>query len=369
MDTKFGTVTQEVVQLPRKWGDQHMIVREATWEDKSAWDSFVDGEGGSFSLYFDWKHVYEVGGNQFIPLLIETAPFQLVGILPMVREDRLLYSTIDSGRGGGAQGFLLKKGLSDDEKSEATSRLLEYVDTHYSHRCSSFRLSEAPVSPGDVSDEPTPALIKCGFRFRYNRETGLPCNFILPLEQPFEETVWKRWPRRHRETLRQTARSGVAVIQDPEFKYVEELVVMMSDNDKRHGAEPLTRDEVMARLEVFRGKTRLFVALRCGQPQAMLLCHYTQSTCYLARVGCLDKDTDNANKLCWKAAIEDACNAGLKFADFGYTHTESLAFFKARYGGTRVPVRTYEKRYSALRTVMEKAPALVTMAWRNRGHV
>lgn len=101
-----------------------MIVREATWEDKSAWDSFVDGEGGSFSLCSDWKHVYQVGGTQFTPLLIETAPFQLVGILPIVREDPLLYSTLDSDRGG-VQGFLLKKGLSDDEKSEATSRLME----------------------------------------------------------------------------------------------------------------------------------------------------------------------------------------------------------------------------------------------------
>ncbi len=145
-----------------------MRVREATLEDKSTWDSFVDGEGGSFSLYFDWKHVYEVRGGQFIPLLVETAPSQLVGILPIVKEDHLLYSTIDSGRGGGAQGFLLKRELPDSERSEATSRLLEHVDTHYSRRCSSFKLAEAPTSVGKLSDEPTAALVNRGFRFRYN---------------------------------------------------------------------------------------------------------------------------------------------------------------------------------------------------------
>jgi len=121
-------------------------------------------------------------------------------------------------------------------------------------------------------------------------------------------------------------------------------------------------------MNVFRDKIKLFVALRDGQPIATLLCHYTPSTCYLARVGSHEKDTGNAYRLCWKAAIEDACNAGLRFADFGYTDTEGLAFFKERYRGTRVPIRVYKKRYSILRTMVQAAPALVTMAWRNKSH-
>ncbi len=340
-----------------------MRVREASAEDRAAWDSFVDSEGGAFSLYYDWKKVYEAGGHHLTPLLAETASSQIAGILPVVREDRPLYSIIDCGRGGGAQGFRLASQLSDAQRDEATARLLEYVDGHCSHRCSVFRLAEASTSAGDLSEEPTAAIIKSGFRFRYNRSTHLPCNFILPLRQPFQETVWKTWPRRHREVLRQTARSGVAVIDDREFTYAEDLVPMMASNDARHGARPLNRAEVMARLDVFRDKTKLFVALREGQPLAMLLCHYTPSTCYLARVGCYQKDTENANKLCWKTAIEDACNAGYQFADFGLTHTESLAFFKARYAGTRVPVRTYEKTYSIPRTIMEKAPDLFKEVW------
>jgi hypothetical protein len=86
-------------------------------------------------------------------------------------------------------------------------------------------------------------------------------------------------------------------------------------------------------------------------------------------VGSREKDTNNANKLCWKAAIEDACNEGLRFADFGYTDTASLAFFKERFRGTRVPVRVYAKRYSILGTVMEKAPLLVNTAWHDKGYV
>lgn len=346
-----------------------MIVREASFEDKSVWDSFVDDEGGAFSLYSDWKDVHEAGGGQFIPLLVETAPSHLIAILPMVKENHLLYSTLDSGRGGGAEGLLLKRGLSDKERTETMSRLFEYVDIHYSRRCSAFRLAEGVPAVGKLSEEPTAALIHSGFRFRYDRTTGLPCSYLLQLRQPFEETIWREWPRRHREALRQAARSGVVVVQDLDLKYAEDLVVMLSENDKRHGLRPLTRDEVMARLRVFRGRTKLFVALRDGRPVAALLCHYTPSTCYLARVGSYTKDTDNANKLCWKAAIEDACNSGLRYADFGYTDTESLAFFKERFRGTRVPVRFYEKRYSIIRTIMEQATGLVSKAWHDRSYI
>ncbi len=346
-----------------------MRIREATVEDRAAWDSFVDAEGGSFSLYFDWKYVHEVEGSQFIPLLVETAPSQLAGILPVVRENHLLYSTLDSGRGGGAQGLLLKKEFSDGERSEAITRLLEYVDSHCSRRCSSFKLAESPRPLDELSEEPTAALVNVGFRFRYNRATHLPCNFILPLGQPFEETVWRKWPRRHRQHITNAAKGGVVVVEDRELKYAEDFVLMANETIMRHGLRPLTRDDLMSRLEVFREKTKLFVALLDGQPVVTLLCHYTPSTCYMARVGTHEKDTNYANRLCYKVVIEDACSAGFRFADFGYTDTESLAFFKDRFRGTRVPVRVYDKRYSVIRTMLEKGPALASKAWQSESRI
>lgn len=346
-----------------------MIVREATAEDRATWDSFVDAEGGSFSLYFDWKYVHEVEGSQFIPLLVETAPSQLAGILPIVRENHTLYSTLDSGRGGGAQGLLLKKELSDAERGEPISMLLDYVRAHCARRCSSFKLAEAPGSLDELSEEPTAALINSGFRFRYNRATHLPCNFVLPLGQPFEEAVWRKWPRRHRQHISNVAKGGVVVVEDRDLKYAGDFVMMANETITRHGLRPLTRGGLMARLEVFREKTKLFVALLDGRPVVTLLCHYTPSTCYMARVGTHEKDTNYANRLCYKVVIEDACNAGFKYADFGYTDTESLAFFKERFRGIRVPVRVYDKRYSVLRTIMERAPALVSKAWHSKSQL
>src|SRR5512137_2684399 len=118
-------------QVSLSEGCQQVRIREATSDDRSAWDSFVDTEGGGFCHYFDRKCVYEAGRNQFIPLLIETTSSHLVGILPIVKKVRQLYSNLDSGGGGGAEGFLLKRELSDSERYAAISALSEYVDTHY----------------------------------------------------------------------------------------------------------------------------------------------------------------------------------------------------------------------------------------------
>jgi len=347
-----------------------MRVREATLEDRPAWDAFVDGEGGGFCLYFDWKYVHEAAGLRFIPLLAETAPSRLAGILPMVKEDHRLYCTLDAGRaGGGAQGFLLKRGLSDAERDEATSSLLQHVEAHYSRRCSSFKLAEAPLAADDPSEEPTPGLVNNGFGFTYDRGARLPCCFVLPLCQPFEEKVWKGWSRKLKQEIYKAARSGVVVVDDREFRHAEDFVVMLSENVRRHGVRPPSRQEMMLEMEVFREKSKLFVALLDGKPVVTLLCHYTPSTCYLVRVGSHEKDTNSANRLCYKAAIEDACNSGFRFANLGYTPTESLAFFKERFKGIRVPVRVYEKRYSILGTIMEKGPVRISRVWHNRGHV
>ncbi|MBN2099415.1 MAG: GNAT family N-acetyltransferase [Dehalococcoidia bacterium] len=353
-----------------------MRVREATPADKAAWDAFVDSESGGFCLYFGWKYVHEAAGNEFIPLLIDTASSQLVGVLSIVRQSGLLYSTLDSGSGGGAQGLLLRSDLTDNERHGATTALLEYVDSHYSRRCSSFRLACAPPKAGTLAEGPAAALVDSGFHCRYDSKTGLPCDYVLTLKLPFQENIWKGWSDNFRRAIKKAAKSGVVVLWDQELKYAEDFVVMLSENEKRRGARPPNRDEIMVRLDVFRDRTKLFVALLDDKPIVTLLCHYTPTTCYLARVGSYEKDTDNANKLCWKTAIEDACNTGYRYADLGYTDTESLAFFKERFKGTRVPVRIYEKRYSLARTIMEKTPVLVRSVchdrkylWRNRRRI
>jgi hypothetical protein len=346
-----------------------MRIREATLDDKSAWDSFVDAEDGSFFHYFDWKYVYEAGGKQFIPLLAETDQSQLIGILPVAKEKRLFYSTLDSLPEGASGGCLIKRGLSDEERLQATSALLQYLDTDYSRGCSTFTLNEDLTLAAKECEDPTAALTGNGFRFIFDRSTRLPCTHVLELKQPFEENIWKRWRSDHRGLLNKAVRSGVVVIQDRELNYADDFIDMLYENHRRHGSKPPTRDEIKTRLNVFRDRSKLFLAMLDGQPIMALLCHYTPSTCYLAKVGSYEKDTDNANKLCWKVAIEDACNAGYRFVEFGITATPGLAFFKERFKGTRVPMRIYEKSYSIWRTLLEKAPVLMSNAWHDRSYI
>lgn len=346
-----------------------MRVREATWEDKPAWDSFVDSEGGSFFHYYGWKSVYEAGGSQFIPLMAEADHSRVVGILPIAKKKRPLCSTLDSLPEGASGGYVVKRELGDEERHEAISALLEHVDTNLSGGCSTFTLNEHLTLADGAIERPTAALVSKGFRFRFDTSTRLPCTHVLELRPPFEENVWKRWSRSLRQEVNKAARSGVVVIQDREFKHAEVFANMLMDVHRRHGSKPPTRDEIKTRLDVFKGRSKLFVALLDGQPIVILLCHYTRSTCHLAKVGTYEKDTGSANKLCYKVAIEDAFNSGHTFVDLGMSLTPSLAFLKERFGASRVPMRIYEKSYSVPRTFIEKAPVLVSSAWRDRNYI
>jgi len=345
-----------------------MRIREATPEDKATWDTFVDTEGGQFTHYFDWKHVYDARGYRYIPLLSETAASEIIGILPIIKVKKYLSSTLYADTQTG--GLLLKRDLSDTERYEVTSAFLKYVDTNYSRRCSRFILRENLSSITDLSEKPTAALIDSGYRFRYDASTKLPCTFVLELKRPFEENIWKGlWSRNLKKKLNKVERSGVAIIHDQELKYAGDFIVMLSANYERHGTIPLTQEQVNIALDTFRDNAKLFVALRDSRPIVAAVCYYYASTCFLWEIGSYMKNTGNANLLCYRAAIEDACNADYRFVDFGLTATSNLAHFKEQFKGTRVPLRIYEKRYSAPRALMELGPLVLKNAWQDKAYI
>ncbi len=345
-----------------------MRVREATAEDRAAWDTFADTEGGNFGHYFDWKYVLEARGHRYIPLLAETAASGIIGILPVVKQKKYLSSFFHSDAPAG--GLLLKNGLSDRERYEAISALLKYVDTHYSKGCSRFVLGENLSSVSEVSEEPTAALVDSGYRFRYDVSTQLPCTFVLELKPPFEENIWKSlWSSRLRWRLNRAERNGVVVIHDREFRYLEEFIGMFFENCKRHGTIPPTREQKKMEINTFRDKAKLFVALLDSQPVVASLCYYTASTCFLWEIGSYSKDTGEVNKLCYKAPIEDACDAGYRFVDFGFSGSSSLAFFKEQFKGTRVPFRIYEKNYPIPRNLVELGAIVLNRTWHDKTYL
>ena len=346
-----------------------MKVREADLTDKIRWDSFVDSEGGDFGLYFDWKYFYESKRNRFIPLMIEDDSSRLLGILPLVKQKKFLHSILES-LPEGAGGFLLKKELSESEKYEIIRTLLKHVDQDYSEGCSGLYIRKSILYLRECTDifdtryeVPEKALIDSGLKYTYNETTGFPCTHVLELKQPFEEHIWRGlWSHKLRSQINKEVKNGVIAIEDQEFKYKDIFIDMLNENYRRHRNvkdKAGIKAETEIRFSVFKGKTKLFIVLRDNQPIVGVLSHYTPSTCHLAKIGSYSRDTGHASKLCEKAAIEDACNAGYRFVEFGMSTESSVASFKSRFGSVQVPLGWYEKTYSVLRKRIYQASLLV----------
>jgi hypothetical protein len=330
-----------------------MEVREATLQDKSTWDSFVDDNDGNFLCYYDWKKIAEISDNRRtkrIPLIIETD--QIIGICHIAKKNRVFYSSVGI---FGATGILFRKNLSYEEKSSAISALLEYFKKNLASKCSSFIIREESILTPDKEIESNRALLENGFKPKPSAVLGLPCTHVMKLKAPFEETIWKGlWTYNLKHTLNKVANRGVVVIEDKEFKYLDLFLDMKASNYKRHGNATINRDQTKAEIEIFKDKTRLFVALEDNQPVYAMVCHYTRSTCGLWEGGSFTKGTNDVNKLVHKTVIEDACNRGYEYAHFGGSDTEGLARLKDSYKADRLPVVEYERTYSPVRRMLER---------------
>ena len=347
-----------------------MHVRVATLEDRVKWDAFVDTKDGSFFHYFDWKYIYETVGHQYIPLILENGASQIIGILPVVKKQGFLYSTLESLPEGASGGFVLGNDLTDIEKSKALTILLRYVDMNYSKSCSTFTLKENLSLMDESKNGLAEVLINNRFRLNENK-SQLPCTYVLELKQPFEENIWHGlWSRNKRNHIRKAIKKGVVVIPDEDFNYIDDFTDMLSYTFKRLGSTPLPKDEVIKRLTVFKKKTKLFVALLESRPIAAILCYYTPSTCYISKIpSYAGAYKYHASKLVQCVAIEDACKGGYNFVEFGTTGTLSLAAWKEHFKGTKVPMRIYEKKYSSIGTIIEKIASSVTYVWNNKRYV
>jgi len=330
-----------------------MHLREATIQDKSAWDSFVDDNDGKFQCYYDWKNIAGISdrkGTKRIPLIIETN--QIIGICHLVKKNRFFYSNLGI---FGDTGILFRKDLSPEEKFSAISALLEYIKKNLSSKCSSFVIREENILLSEKSVNYDRFLIENGFKVKPSAVVVLPCTHVLKLKAPFEETIWKGlWTYNLKHTLNKVANRGVVVIDDKEFKYLDLFLDMKASNFKRHGIARINRDQNKAEVEIFKDKTKLFVALKDNLPIYAMICHYTRNTCGLWEGGSFTKGTNDINKLVHKTVIEDACNRGYKYAHFGSSDTEGLARLKDAYRAERMPVIEYEKTFSPARRMIER---------------
>jgi len=334
-----------------------MDVRIAADADREEWNQFVDREGGSFFLYYEWKFVYEFKQqNRYIPLCIRDSSSAITGIFPLVEQTASrLYPWLSSLPEGPTGGFLLSHSLSDEEKDRNLHLFLAFIEKNYSRTHSLITLKEQ-IPPENGSTEPTPVLVENGYQWFDNSSTTFPCTHYLKLEQPFEEKMWNgRFSKRLRKSIRHIKKTGLHVIADDTFEYLDDFVEMQCQTDKKFGGGT-DKEAVRQIFTVFQNRIKLFIGFLGSQPISAALCFYTPTQWYLSKGPYLpvaSKYLTNTLPNC--AAIRYACENGFRSVEMGITTTPHLAYHKEKFKATRIPLRIYTKKFSLFKVYLNKA--------------
>jgi len=345
-----------------------MQIRKATIQDEQRWNTFVETEGGSFFHYFEWKTIYEGNKWLYIPLLLENETNDIVGIFPLVKIKFFFYSKLVSLPDGASGGYIFKKSLTESEKQQAFQIFVSYINQQYSKGCSTFILKENLFVDDASRSQPTELLVKNGFRFRFDVEIKLPCTYRLPLAPSFEDDIWEElWGKYLRNHIRKSQKQGVVVTEDTNGQYHEDVITMILSIYKKFDEKPPLKEEMRLRLTAFKEKTKIWVALLNNTPIAALVCYnFTGSLCYASKMGYKPAAREYfTTVLLFSEAIKDACENGYQFFEFGVTETMKLAQWKEQFKPIKIPMRIYEKKYSTIRTFVEKTPSLLKWTLKN----
>jgi hypothetical protein len=330
-----------------------MHVRIASEKDKEKWNRFVDQEGGSFHLYFEWKYYYEKNPlkHRFIPLIIEDDTSDILGIFPIEENSQLIYNYLTSLPLGVSNGYLIKGDLCEQAKIGVIQSFLDYVDAEFSNSHSLFTMNEQ-LSFNQVSLTPTRILIDNGYHWFDNTQTQFPCTYILKLEKPFEEKIWTGlWTKSTRKLIRKVRKSGVEVVIDNNFTYVNDFMEMGIQTVKKFGRNP-RKGDILPIFTIFKEKITLFVCLLDSKPISAALCYYTPTMvhCSMAPYDPIARDYQT-NTLPVCVSIQHACEHGYQYYDMGQTNTPEIAHHKEKFEAKKIPLRTYTKKFSSFKAI------------------
>jgi hypothetical protein len=333
-----------------------MDVRIASDHDKENWNQFVDQQGGSFFQYYDWKYIYEYNQyGRFIPLLIEDKNSDITGIFPLV-DQRIsrIYPSLSSLPEGATGGFLLSKSLDNDQKNKHLKLFFEFIDKNYSNTHSLLTIKEH-LQYDEGPDGPSKVLVENGYQWLDNSSTNLPCTHILKLDPQFEDKVWNGlFSKRLRKSIRHVKKTGIRVVIDDKFEYLDEYINMQHQTVKKFGLV-VEKEDIAQIVNVFQNKIKLFIGILDSQPISASFCFFTPTTFYLSKGPYLPVASEYlTNTLPNCAAIKYACEHGFRYLEFGVTQSENLAYHKEKWGSTRIPMRIYTKKFSNFKVFTNK---------------
>ena len=339
-----------------------MDVRIASEYDKERWDTFVDRQGGSFFQYFDWKYIYEMNSSKhrLIPLIVENNSSEIVGIFPTKENLTLPYGSLLSLPLNVSNDFLITDNSGEVGKKNILQTYLDYIDIHYYGSHSSLVLREfLPLSEqtGPISR----TLIENGFTMSYDSSKRLPCTHILRLEKPFHEKIWTaRFSTKLRQRIRHVKKSNVKVIIDEDLKYKDDFIEMQIQTAKKFGVVE-NREVLNQTFRIFQKRLKLFILLLDAKPIAGTLCFYTPTMAYQAMAPYLPIAEDYlTNTLPVCVSIRYTCNEGYHYYEMGISPTETLAYYKEKFGATRIPLMIYQKEFSHFKVIANKVFSRIT---------
>jgi hypothetical protein len=331
-------------------------VQIASENDKDRWNQFVDIECGSFFQYYDWKYIYEnKKRNRYIPLLIQDSTDSILGIFPIVEQPGPIYPSLSSLPEGDSDGFLLNGNLNDNEKNLLVQSFLDFITSNYSQSHAFFSLRHQ-LSFSDESPQPSRRLIENGYHWLDNSSKKLPCTYIMHLEKPFKEKIFRSMVKNLRNRIRHARKCGAQVILDDNFTYFDVIAEMHREMVKEKFGLFNKKENYDQVLKIFKNKLKLFVCLVDSEPVTALLNYYTPTTAYGA-IGPYNQKAkaylNNTLPMC--ASIRYACEMGYQYFDLGITQTTSLAVYKEKFGAKRIPMMIYQKKFSHFKMGANKA--------------
>jgi CelD/BcsL family acetyltransferase involved in cellulose biosynthesis len=190
-----------------------------------------------------------------------------------------------------------------------------------------------------------------------NAVTVARCAQVLDLSGGFDEVWNTRFSKSKRKQIRSAERAGLHVECDTtgrlmpiHYALYERSLVRWAQQQheplwlarlRAQARDPLHKLQAMA--ESLGDRCRVWVAWYDGQPAASKV--ILQDTSASPILGAMNKElaaTSNANNLLHRLAIEDACQAGCRFYDFGESgFNDKLAHFKIEFGATSYEYADY----------------------------
>ena len=303
------------------------------------WDEIVRNSGNSYFFhtpawakilektygYRNATRLYEIEGNEVL--------------LPMMKRKKYgfySYNSMPLGYGGIFS--------VSNIPSETLKKLLKDI---VGGRHLLFRLSLPPFFSLSIQEDSIIRQVNSEWNYTH----------VLSLEGGFEY-LWKnKFNRKNRNAIRKAEKSGVEILNENSLQNIREYYKLYAESSKRWGYKkpphPLKLYENICKFGSLH--VRLRVAIKDDNTIAGLVnLYYGKNVFYWGSVLLEEYAGDRPANLLLKDSIEQACNEGYKYYNFGASgNLEGVRKFKESFGAERVELKGY-RAMSRLGRVINK---------------